>query len=450
MLWVTSSPDALFPFLPFCDTLGSMTHSTPLFEFTETKQSVPVPQPPPTPPLLPLSVTELTHQIRDSIETQFEFVWVVGQVSNLTYHRSGHVYFTLKDEGAQLPAVIWKTSVSKIKFKLKDGMEIICRGRLTVFPPQGKYQMVISELQPKGIGTLELAFQQLREKLTAEGLFHPSRKKPLPCAIRQVAVITSPTGAAIRDFLQILSRRTKLIDVLIVPVQVQGKGAAEDIAEAIRNVNQWDGIDCIVVARGGGSIEDLWAFNEEVLVRAVAESAIPIVSGVGHEIDVTLCDFAADIRAATPSEAAERISREDSDRHRELQQMNRRFHDLIERRWRIASEKLKSVIQHPIFRRPEQMIETRQYRLDVYEERLDRMMDHRFRSSADRLSKAAVSLEALSPLSILSRGYTLTETLEGHLLLGASNVQVGETFRTRFADGVVESRCTRISSEPPS
>jgi len=407
------------------------------------KQTEKQPTAVPDPPLVHLSVSDLTHKIQSLIETQFESIWVVGQVSNLTYHRSGHVYLTLKDEGAQLPAVVWKSSVSKIKFKLKDGMEIVCRGELTVYPPQGKYQMVISELQPKGIGTLELAFQQLRDKLTAEGLFHPARKKPLPEVIRRVAVLTSPTGAAVRDFLQILSRRTKLMDVLIVPVKVQGDGAAKEIAKTLRTVNQWKGIDCIVVTRGGGSMEDLWAFNEEVLVRAVAASAIPVVSAVGHEIDVTLCDFAADIRAATPSEAAERISREDSDRYRELQRINRRMNDFIEQRLKIASEKLKSLGRHPVFRRPEQMIEARRYQLDMYEERLDRLMDHRLQTASDRLSKAAASLEALSPLSILSRGYTLTETADGRLIQGAGEVNVGDTLRTRFADSIIESQCVK-------
>ena len=387
----------------------------------------------------PLTVTALTRQVQALIETEFESVWIVGQVSNVTYHRSGHVYLTLKDEGAQLPAVIWKTTAMRLKFKLNEGMEIVCRGRLTVFPPHGKYQMVIDELQPKGIGTLELAFQQLRQKLNAEGLFQPTRKKPLPETIRRVAVITSPTGAAVKDFLQILTRRTKLIDVLIVPTAVQGDGAAEEIAEALRNVNRWNDIDCIVVTRGGGSIEDLWAFNEEVLVRAVAASAIPVVSGVGHEIDVTLCDFAADIRAATPSEAAERISKEDAHRHKELVQINRRMNDLIERRLRIASEKLKSVTKHPAFRRPEQIIEARRYRLGLCEERLDRAMDRRLQRATERLSKASASLEALSPLSILSRGYTLTETAEGRLIRRVSEVKLGDTIRTRFTDGVIES-----------
>jgi len=401
------------------------------------------------PPRAPLSVSEITQQIKSHIEAQFESVWVMGQVSNLTYHRSGHVYFTLKDEGAQLSAAIWKTSVSKIQFKLKDGVKIVCRGYLNVYPLHGKYQLVVNELQPKGIGTLELAFQQLREKLTAEGLFLPDRKKLLPPVIRRVAVITSPTGAAVKDFLQILSRRTKLTDVLIVPVKVQGDGAAEEIADALHKVNQLNGmdciVDCIVVARGGGSMEDLLAFNEETLVRAVAASAIPVVSAVGHEIDVTLCDFAADIRAATPSEAAERISREDVNRHRAWQQIDRRLQDLADRQLRIASEKLASIVKHLIFRRPEQMIESRRYQLDLYEERLDRLMSRRVQLLGDRLGKASASLDALSPLSILSRGYTLTESADGCVIPSASEVNIGDTIRTRFADGVVESRCVARS-----
>jgi exodeoxyribonuclease VII large subunit len=393
------------------------------------------------PAAVPLSVSVLTQQIQTHIETQFESVWVVGQISNLTYHRSGHVYFTLKDDGAQLPGVIWKTSVSKIKFKLKDGMEIVCRGRLTVFPPHGKYQMVITELQPKGIGALELAFQQLREKLTAEGLFTPARKKPMPKELRRIAVLTSPTGAAVKDFLQILTRRTKLIDVLIVPVKVQGNGAAEEIAQALRRVNQWSGIDGIVLTRGGGSIEDLWAFNEEVLVRAVAASAIPVVSAVGHEIDVTLCDFAADIRAATPSEAAERIAREDSDRKRELTQINRLLNDHINRQLRFATERLNSIQQRPVFRRPEQMIERRRFQLGMYEERHERLINYRLQTLRNRLSKISASLEALSPLSILSRGYTFTESAEGRVIQRASGVKCGDILRTHFVDGAVESRC---------
>jgi len=420
-----------------------MTNPAPLFELAETRAAVKTAAKTEVKPAVPLTVSGLTQKIRAQIETQFESVWVTGQVSNLSYHRSGHVYLTLKDEGAQLSAVVWKSSVAKIKFKLKDGMEIVCRGPLNVYPPQGKYQLIISELQPKGIGTLELAFQQLREKLTAEGLFQAARKKPLPRVIRRVAVITSPTGAAVKDFLQILSRRTKMIDVLVVPAKVQGEGAAEELAEALRAVNRLSGIDCIVLTRGGGSMEDLWAFNEEVLVRAVAASAIPVLSGVGHEIDVTLCDFAADIRAATPSEAAERISREDSDRRRELQQLRRRLDDLAERKFRTALEKLKSLARHPVLRRPEQLFESRQYQLDLYEERLDRVLERRLQSLRDRLSKAAASLDALSPLSILSRGYTLTEDADGRLIRGAGKVEAGDLLRTRFADGVVESRCVQ-------
>ena len=393
---------------------------------------------------VPLSVSELTQQVQTHMESQFESVWVVGQISNLTYHRSGHIYLTLKDAGSQLPAIVWKSSASRIKFTLKDGMEIVCRGRLSVYVPHGKYQLLIEDLQPKGIGPLELAFLQLRDKLASEGLFDSARKRRLQHSIRRVAVITSPSGAAVKDFLQILTRRTKLIDVLILPAKVQGDGAAAEIASAIRRVNQLNtqsNIDCIVLTRGGGSMEDLWAFNEEVLVRSVAASAIPIVSAVGHEVDVTLCDFAADVRAATPSEAAERISREDTDRHRELRQTHRRLNDLIERRLRIASERLHSLVQHPILRRPEQVLEGRRYMLGLQEERLDRLMTSRMRLLRDHLSKIAASLNALSPLSILGRGYTLTENVEGRVIRRADDLQAGDLIRTRFADGVVESRC---------
>ncbi|MDR0522456.1 MAG: exodeoxyribonuclease VII large subunit [Planctomycetaceae bacterium] len=423
--------------------------SAPLFEFAERNAAPPVIATPaeaavvPPVPAVPLTIGELTQKIKASIESQFDSVWVVGEVSNLTYHRSGHVYLTLKDQDAQLPANVWKSVAEKIKFKIKEGMELVCRGRLTVFPLHGKYQLTISSLQPKGIGALELALQQLREKLAAEGLFSPARKRPLPPVIRKVAVITSPTGAAIRDFLQILGRRTQQIDILLVPVKVQGEGASEEIAEAVRTVNRLGGndrVDCIVITRGGGSAEDLWAFNEEPLVRAVAASFLPVVSAVGHEIDTTLCDFAADVRTATPSEAAERISEEDTERFREIRQIRQRLGDLMNRRLLTASERFRFIKQHSVFQRPEQLIEVRRCQADYLEERLDRSMDRRWQSAADQCGKAAAALEALSPLAVLGRGYTLTETADGKRLQSAGEASAGSVIRTRFADGCVESK----------
>jgi exodeoxyribonuclease VII large subunit len=422
--------------------------STPLFDHTDTE---PVPQPPTErtrkpveepPTREPLSVTDLTHRVKELIEFNFRDIEVVGQVSNLTQPRSGHIYLTLKDENAQLPAVIWKSSVSKFRFKIKDGMEVVCRGRLDVYPPHGKYQMIVNELVPKGIGSLELAFRQLHDQLSEAGLFDPSRKKRLPRMIRQVALITSPSGAAIHDFLQVLARRTKRVDILIVPVRVQGDGASQEIAKAIRTVHRIASkkpIDCIVITRGGGSREDLWAFNEEVLVRAVAASRIPVVSGVGHEVDVTLCDLAADVRALTPSEAAERIAPEDAELSRYLLQLQRQLDDRLEKRVRFCREHLKFIEKQSILAFPERIIENRRRKIDLYEERLERAIDHRLQRSQQQLSQAAASLEALSPLAVLSRGYSLTENKDGHKIRNAHDVQKGERIRTRLLNGYLES-----------
>lgn len=406
---------------------------------------------------VPMTITELTMNVKGLMERQFRDIWVVGQISNLSLPRSGHVYLTLKDEGAQLPAVLWKSTASRLQFKLNDGMEVLCRGRLDVYPPQGKYQMIVSELEPKGIGSLELAFRQLHDKLAKEGLFDPARKKPLPRWIRRIALITSSSGAAVRDFLQVLGRRTNRIDVLLVPVRVQGEGASEEVARAIQTVNrmamvdgeQAQSIDCIIVTRGGGSIEDLWAFNEEPLVRAVAASRIPVVSGVGHEIDISLCDLAADVRALTPSEAAERIAPEDAELSRILLQFHRQLDDSMEKRLRLCRERLRFIEQHPVFARPERIIEDRRRNVDLLEERLDRMWDRKYQNDSQRWANLAASLDALSPLAVLARGYCITENATGKRITGLSDVDLGDEIRTRFADGYITSIVQHKSPDKP-
>ncbi|MDR3234412.1 MAG: exodeoxyribonuclease VII large subunit [Planctomycetaceae bacterium] len=422
-----------------------MTTDNPLFNYEKTLKNLRAitAVPLPSAAAAPLSVTELTLQIQAVVEKRFDAVWVAGQVSGLKKHSSGHIYLSLKDDGAVLPAVIWKSSASKVRFKLNDGLEVVCRGRLNVYPPQGKYQFVITEIEPKGIGSLELAFRQLHDKLAAEGLFDAFRKKPLPFIPRRVAVITSPTGAAIQDFLRILQRRTRLVDVLIVPVHVQGETAAGEIADALRNVNEIadaEQIDCIAVIRGGGSVEDLWAFNEEVLVRAVAASALPVVSGVGHEIDTTLCDLAADVRTATPSEAAERIVREDSELQQDLLRIKQQLGNLLQQKRRWCLERLKSFQTQPVFQHPERLLENRRHQVDLCEERLDALINRRLESAHNRFGKAAAELEALSPLAVLHRGYTLTLTADGRRIQSVESVKQGEILRTIAAGGVIESK----------
>ena len=259
------------------------------------------------------SVAELSLEIRNLLERQFPDVWVTGEVSNLRAAGSGHLYFTLKDETAQLRAVCFRNQARYLKFKPQDGLAVIARGRLSVYEARGEYQLYVEFLEPAGLGALQLAFEQLKQKLAAEGLFDPARKKPLPMLPRVIGVVTSPTGAVIRDILRILHRRFRNINVLIYPVKVQGEGAAQEIAQGIEYFNRQAPVDVMIVARGGGSLEDLWAFNEEVVARAIAASKIPVISAVGHETDFTIADFVADLRAPTPSAAAELVVRRKQD-----------------------------------------------------------------------------------------------------------------------------------------
>jgi len=411
----------------------------------------------------PLTVGDLTLLIKGTLDMAFGDVWVVGEISNLSRPRSGHCYLTLKDETAQLPAVIWRSTASRIRFDLADGQLVVCHGRIDVYPPHGKYQLVIDTLEPLGQGGLELAFRQLHAKLEAEGLFAPERKRPLPKQVRRVAVVTSPTGAAVRDFLQVMARRTRRIDVLIVPVRVQGDGASSEIAAAINMLNKHIGggngqrehcdtqltalpqpsdklVDCIVVTRGGGSLEDLWAFNEEPLVRAVAASQIPVVSAIGHEIDVTLCDLAADLRALTPSEAAERIAPNDAELAESLTAMRRFLERGFSQKMQLAAQRLGRFREHPVFTRPvETLIFPAQKTLDHLDERLQRGMKTRLERAAAQLGNTAVTLEALSPLAVLGRGYSMTFDRENKLLPHAADLHTSDEITTRFVDGTVKS-----------
>src|SRR5205085_8835204 len=274
----------------------------------------------------PLTVSELTSQVRGALENRFASVWVEGEISNFKAHTSGHWYFTIKDEGAQLRATCFRGINRAIRFRPADGLQVRVRGRLTVYEPRGDYELIVEGLDPVGAGALRVAFEQLRARLAAEGLFDTALKRPLPILPRRVGVVTSPTGAALRDILHVLTRRTRTVHVLVAPARVQGAGAAREIARAIALLNTHqraalahkrfdETVDAIIVGRGGGSVEDLWAFNEEEVARAIRASAIPVISAVGHETDVTIADFAADVRAATPSAAAEIVAAREDEMH---------------------------------------------------------------------------------------------------------------------------------------
>jgi exodeoxyribonuclease VII large subunit len=390
----------------------------------------------------PLSVSELTAQIKDLLEAAFPAVWVAGEISNFARPQSGHCYLTLKDERAQLRAVIWRGAAARIRFQMHDGLEVLCRGRLDLYAARGTYQLIIDEIVPRGMGALELALRQLREKLAREGLFDPARKRPLPAFVRQIAVVTSPSGAAIRDFLQVLARRWRGAHVLIVPVRVQGEGAAAEIAAAVATVNRLRRpIDCLVVTRGGGSMEDLWSFNEEVVVRAIVASRIPVISAVGHEIDVTLSDLAADVRALTPSEAAELVAPASEDLRAALGGVEQRMAGGLRSRIAGARSRLDAVARHTVFRRPYQRLFELARRLDEWESRSRRTINGLLRLARHRADTLAGRLESLNPLAVLGRGYSLTQrTADGQIIRAAAELAPGEQITTRFARGSSTSR----------
>jgi exodeoxyribonuclease VII large subunit len=392
-------------------------------------------------------VSQLTLFLKELVEAAFPSVWVAGEISNFSRPQSGHCYLTLKDDQAQIKAVIWRTSAGRLRFDPHDGLEVICRGHIDLYPPRGQYQLVIEEIQPRGIGALELALRKLREKLTAEGLFDPARKRPLPAFPRRIAFVTSPTGAAVRDFLQVLERRWHGASVLVIPAKVQGEGAAAEIAAGIATANRLTStdhaVDVLVV--GGGSLEDLWAFNEEIVVRAIAASRLPVVSAVGHEIDVTLADLAADVRALTPSEAAERIVPATDEVQAALAVRQQRLGRALRRRAVEARRRLEQFAAHRVFRRPFERVMNLAREVDLLATQLGRAIGLRMSGAKQVLAAVAAQLESLSPLGVLGRGYSLTTRIaDGRLIDDAAQLSIGEQIRTRFAHGEAISEVNRI------
>ena len=397
-----------------------------------------------------LSVSELTDQIKGLLEGQFPSVWVAGEISNFSRPQSGHCYLTLKDDAAQIRAVIWRTVASRVRFDLDDGLEVICRGHLDVYAPRGSYQLVIDQIEPKGLGALERALRMLREKLALEGLFDAARKRPLPRFPRRIAVVTSPTGAAIRDFLEALAHRWRGLEVLVVPVRVQGEGAAAEIAGAIELVNRLaDPMDLIVVARGGGSLEDLWAFNEEILVRAIYASQIPVVSAVGHEIDVTLADLVADVRALTPTDAAQRVVPSSEEVAAYVDHQRQRLSHALVRRLTAARARLDALAACRAFRKPLEKIQLHERRLDDLAARGNRAVAARLESARARLAERAGRLESLSPLAVLARGYSVTtRQRDGAVVRTVDQVAIGDHLQTRLREGQLISRVEQLDHPP--
>lgn len=397
-----------------------------------------------------LTVSALTTQIKRALEGQFPNVWVAGEVSKVTRHSSGHMYIDLKDANSQLPAVMYRGSNMRLKFDPRVGMEVLARGRIGVYEPQGKYQFSIEELQPKGVGAAEIALRQLKEKLLVKGYFDPRRKKPLPRFPRRVGLVTSPTGAAIRDMLELFAQRWPVAEVIVQPSRVQGEGAAAELANGLRVLNTLHakrklGFDAIVIGRGGGSAEDLSAFNDERLADAIFASVVPVVSAVGHEIDVTIADLVADYRAETPSAAVVALTPQRDELIAELRELKRRAGETVLQRIAAARRTVDDCAARPVLRRPLQRIRDLEQRLDDTSGRFDRAARAFLFGANARLDSLAAQLDSLSPLNVLKRGYSLTLTAEGRLVRSSAAIQTGDELVTRLHDGEIVSRVVRTA-----
>ena len=431
-----------------------------------------------------LTVSRLTALIRGVLEDNFDQVWVEGEVSNLSLPSSGHIYFTLKDSGAQVRCVMFKSAAKNLKFRLSDGMGLILRGRISVYDQRGEYQIICEYMEPAGVGALQMAFIQLKERLAREGLFDEAHKRPMPRFPKRIGVVTSPTGAAIHDILNVLKRRFASLEVLLYPVRVQGDGAAREIATAIADMNRLAEVDVLIVGRGGGSLEDLWAFNEEIVARAVRRSRIPIISAVGHETDWTICDFAADLRAPTPSAAAELVSASAEElrgqveslahrlrlgiesylaaRESRLDLLRRALHDPttlvghLAQRVDDLAERLALGLENSLIRRREQfnrleqslsfnnpihLITTGRQRLQRLDSDGNRLMQSKLEGLKLAFGEQAARLEVLSPLSTLARGYAIAlRSKDGTVVTDAARLAEGELLRLNFKRGTATCR----------
>ena len=430
------------------------------------------------------TIAQLTRRVKNLLEGQVGVVWIAGEISNWKLAASGHAYFTLKDATSQIDAVIFRGRLSRLKFRPESGLEVIARGQITVYERRGNYQIILEEMQPKGMGALQLAFERLKAKLQAEGVFDEAHKKALPLMPRRIGVVTSPTGAAIRDILHVLNRRFANVHVVLCPARVQGDEAAAEIVEAIETLDQW-GVDVMIVGRGGGSLEDLWPFNEEAVVRAVFAAKTPVISAVGHEIDFALTDFAADLRAPTPSAAAELVVREQQALTDQLHTIQRRLSEALSRKLERAQHRLQVAQTSFVFTRPEELVRQRrqtcdelrmrlegalqdraqqtrlrwercngklqmhspQHRLHLAQQRQKTLREHLEKignrlteSRRQQLAALGAHLNALSPLAILSRGYAVAWKMpEKKLVKRATQLQVGDKLSLRFGEGTVNA-----------
>ncbi|MDZ7263901.1 MAG: exodeoxyribonuclease VII large subunit [candidate division KSB1 bacterium] len=384
------------------------------------------------------SVAELTREIKVLLETSLPVCWVEGEISNFKIHTSGHFYFSLKDNDAQLPCVMWRSRNVALFFTPQDGMKVRALGRVTVYEKRGYYQFDVIKLQPVGVGELQQAFEQLKRKLHAEGLFDAQYKQPLPRYPQRIGIVTSPTGAVIQDLVTIINRRFRGVEIILKPVRVQGEGAAVEIANAIDMFNEYGKVDVLIIGRGGGSLEDLWAFNEETVARAIFRSKIPIISAVGHEVDFTISDFVADVRAATPSAAAELAVPDQADVRKQLRFLQQQLTDITMARIHGERERLQALLNSYSFRRTPDRIRQFQQRVDELQHALELSVTHHLDLVSQHLQSLTQRLKALAPAAILKRGYSIClRARNQQLITQASALQVDETIRVQFYQGHV-------------
>ena len=384
-----------------------------------------------------ISVTELNNLIKGLLdqEPSLSNVCVRGELSNYKIYPSGHHYFTLKDSESSLRCVMFKSSASKLRFRPENGMQVIAAGRVTVFPRDGQYQLYCTRLTPEGVGDLYLAFEQLKEKLTREGLFDQGHKKPIPAFPDVIALVTSPAGAAVRDMVRILRARWPMTQVKILPVRVQGAGAAEEIAAAIRWANENAAAQLIITGRGGGSMEDLWAFNEEIVARAIYHSEIPVISAVGHEPDVTISDFVADLRASTPSNAAELAVPQQEEIRGSLTVLDQRLQGSMDRRLSNARRLLNRLASSRAMMEPGAYFKDKRLLLDYQSQRLTHALERSVSAQREHLGKLSAALDAMSPLKVLGRGYSIALKEGGGVIASVKDAMPGEKFVLKVSDG---------------
>ncbi len=388
-----------------------------------------------------LTVTQINEFVKMLFDgnPMFKSVLVKGEISNFVNHSSGHLYFTLKDENSQLKAVMYRSSAEGLTFVPENGMKVIAGGRITEYVKGGVYQLCADMLQPDGVGMLYMAFEQLKRKLYAEGLFDESRKKPLPKDPSRIGIVTSPTGAAIHDMINIIGRRSPSTEIVLYPVQVQGDGAAAQIAQGIRYFDETKSVDLIIVGRGGGSAEDLWAFNDEALVRTVSMCGLPIISAVGHEVDFTICDFVADMRAPTPSGAAELAVPDSNETRRKLDELGDKLRLYIKRDVEALAQRLKIIESSSALISPFRMLDEYRMRLSETENEVYSAADKFLRQKRERFSLVVSGMEALNPLSVLTRGFAYV-THDGKCVSSVGSLESSDTVSIRFSDGSLDAQ----------